>query len=264
MALGKAQVALDIIRSRFNDSFERFPTKEEVLLILGIHLSCKGLHEGFLYCRSVWQSAGTEADHLAIAQQCTTALCEWSEQNHKTSALMEMPFSPQEELHLREYFFKHLQSSGTTANPKLVAFWPLYLVMRRRYIEAHEALKEMWERMGHQSDTVMGAAQSNNDSNSQDVLRHLAGLIEKALSVLPSVQKRMTIRNGIAGVEEALRILVHEGSDTRGSMVSEMTGSSINGSWTTTALPDYSSSSYSTMLGNAPLSSCLIFKSSTT
>ena len=161
MKMNKPQVALDISRSRFNS--HTFPSKEEALLILDIHLSCKGLYEGFLYCQEVWKRALDKADHIQIAQQCTQQLCKWCEDNRKTSKLMEMPFTSSEERHLETLF-------------KNQPFWPLYLVLRRRYKEAQAALQTSSSLLDQSSLPLQRQQQL------RDVFGHLQNLVDTAMN----------------------------------------------------------------------------------
>ncbi|QDZ22270.1 ELYS domain-containing protein [Chloropicon primus] len=143
MALGRSQNALDIIRSRLDAGI--FPTMEEALL----SLECKGLYEGFLHCRELWEGATDDAC-FAIAEQCTRT---WSERHGAKGKVLELPFNAKEETCLSD------------------SALPLYLVTRRRYREAQEALKK-------------GKGSSNGpDREMTDMLR---SLIETAMSVVPA------------------------------------------------------------------------------
>lgn len=114
MALGRSQNALDIIRSRLDNG--SFPTLAEAML----SLECKGLYEGFLHCRDLFEAAGDDAASSRIAEQCTRAWCE----RHQGGKVNQLPFGEREEA--------CLPKSGRA----------LYLAMRRRYKEAEAALKD--------------------------------------------------------------------------------------------------------------------------
>ena len=124
----------------------------------------RGLYEAFLYCQEVWKKALDREDHLQIARLCTQHLCKWCEGNKETSKLMEMPFTSGEERHL-ETLFRHQP------------FWPLYLVLRRRYGEARAALEEARAGLADRSGLPLQQQQ-----RMRDVFGHLQSLVDTALN----------------------------------------------------------------------------------
>ena len=148
IALGQTQPALDILRATSSGASSAYPTMEEALLTL----ECKGLYEGFLYCRGLWDRARNECkpgetrdQAERIARRCTN---EWTEAHLDTKAkILELPLSSEEE---------------SCLPPSVL---PIYLVMRGRFGEAREALKE-----------------SDLDDETNDLIRNLT---ETALAALP-------------------------------------------------------------------------------
>jgi len=176
MLLGKPQAALDIIRS--TQSEHVFPAKNEALLTLDIYLSCKGLYEAFLYCQKLWKRA-EDSRCIDTSKECTRRLCTWSEKHNLTNKLMEMPFTAKDEVYLHECFDELSMTSA-----KNTPHWPLYLVLRRRYVEASAALKDIQAKLDQQN------KQMRDDS--VHVYRQLSDLIDTALGSLPKVQREMS------------------------------------------------------------------------
>jgi len=193
--LGRPQVALDIFRSRGSAAMAPFPPKGEALLIVDIHLSCKGLYEAFLYCQELWKKVADGATQTQTemgmgagsgggdgpaegegraetVQECTRRLCGWSEAHGAVDRLMELPFTAAEEACLRTYFEERLFTSASGA-----PLWPLFLALRRRYKEARAAMDELQAKMDQQGKVTY---------RSNDVYRFLNEIIDTALGVLPA------------------------------------------------------------------------------